>query len=193
MKRVLVFLTVVCIFFISSVVFGEKLPEGSMDYYSPKEIKQYTLIEMNLSRVIPWAMTAVFVKHEIIGDLTEDLTKIPEETEIPEEDETPEHFQERLEKFQKKIILAERLILVLDVRDNDNYRIIAICHQKREKQDQEVVTIGCHADLDYLNTLGQNDPQWKTFDSHCQEEIDNNFLRPLEKIYKETAEKTGKR
>ena len=78
----------------------------------------------------------------------------------------------------------EKIILITDVK---KYRIIVIRHQKTT-DDNEIETIGCHADLDYLDTLGKGEPNWITFDSHCQEEI-SNFLHIFGKIYQKELPK----
>lgn len=72
----------------------------------------------------------------------------------------------------------EKIILMTDTREE--YRIIVIYHQKTD--GEKIETVGCHADLDFLDTLGQKEPIWITFDSHCQEEI-NNFIHIFGKIY----------
>lgn len=71
----------------------------------------------------------------------------------------------------------EKIILITDIRE---YRIIVIYHQKTDGKNIEM--IGCHADLDFLDTLGQKEPDWITFPDHCQEEI-SNFLHIFGKIY----------
>jgi hypothetical protein len=146
----------------SGDVFREKLPEGP-DYY--KDIGQFKLLKMDQSPVIPWIYTATLGKIDSRNN-----------SEMP----------------TGKIMLTEKLILVLDVKREDKYRIVAIWHRIREKQ--EIVTISCHVDMDYLETLGNNEePHWKNFDDfHCPEEI-GNFLYNLNKIYEKELEKGGKK
>lgn len=81
----------------------------------------------------------------------------------------------------------EKIILVTDVRDE--YRIIIIYHQKTD--GKEIETVGCHTDLDYLDTLGEEKPRWKSFDSNCQEEI-KNFLHDFGKICQRKKIKVSK-
>lgn len=83
--------------------------------------------------------------------------------------------------IKKLIIIAksekkshEKIILVLDRRSIS--RIIAIYHLKTDGKNIE--TVGCHADFNYLETLGAGEPNWITYDFHCQKEL-SNFLNIL--------------
>lgn len=83
-------------------------------------------------------------------------------------------------RFEKESFKShEKIILIIDTREK--YRIIAIFHKKTDGKNIE--TVGCYADLDFLDTLGQKEPSWITYDSRCQEEL-GNFLNILvSKIY----------
>ncbi|MEK7599261.1 MAG: hypothetical protein AAB474_02320 [Patescibacteria group bacterium] len=78
----------------------------------------------------------------------------------------------------QKPILTEKLILVLE--RGERYRIIMIWHRRQEKN--EIITVGCHADHDYLETLGSGKPKWVTFEpSRCEEGL-GDFLQNLDEI-----------
>lgn len=87
----------------------------------------------------------------------------------------------RFEKESRKSY--EKIILLLDTRKKavKTNRIMAIYHQKTDGKNIE--TIGCHADLDFLDTLGQKDPNWITYNSRCREELSDFLNILLSKIY----------
>ncbi|MEK7599262.1 MAG: hypothetical protein AAB474_02325 [Patescibacteria group bacterium] len=165
MKRMKrMFLAVIILFFsLVGSVFGGKLPEGISDYYSEILHLQFFLIGMERWSGIPWVGTAVFGEFEKTG------------------------FAEPI----KEEMLKEKLVLILDFRREGKFKIIAIWHQKI--QDKEIITVGCHADHDYLETLGLKEPKWVTYETDCQNNIDNHFLNVFEKIYQEKTEKGGEK
>jgi hypothetical protein len=104
------------------------------------------------------------------------------EWQILKTEDFPVHFVKRVILINKEPNKHERLFLAIDIR---TYRIMAAWHQKTDGKKLE--NIGCHADLDYLETFGVKTPRWITFQSHCREEIDN-FLDIFIKLFKEKKE-----